>query len=210
MKPGFINCVFNKLGRLFIFHYFPVLAFCCLLFSSIFMACGKSKTELVGLTFSGETTPVIHTENVLTLISDSGITRYRIQAKVWDIYDKAKDPYWYFPERIYVERFDSLLSVDANIEADTAYFYKLRNLWHLIGNVKVLSMQGDRFDTSELFWDQRTAQIYTDKFVRVQQKNNEELTGIGFHSNQEMTKFSFYKPSVLMNIREEKDTIITQ
>jgi LPS export ABC transporter protein LptC len=174
------------------------------------MACGKSKTELVGLTFSGETTPVIHTENVLTLISDSGITRYRIQAKVWDIYDKAKDPYWYFPERIYVERFDSLLSVDANIEADTAYFYKLRNLWHLIGNVKVLSMQGDRFDTSELFWDQRTAQIYTDKFVRVQQKNNEELTGIGFHSNQEMTKFSFYKPSVLMNIREEKDTIITQ
>jgi LPS export ABC transporter protein LptC len=210
MKLGFINYVFNKLSCSFISHNFFVLAFGCLFFPLIFTACGKSKTELVGLTFNGETTPIIHTENVLTLISDSGITRYRIQAKVWDIYDKAKDPYWYFPEKIYVERFDSLLSVDANVEADTAYFYKLRNLWHLIGNVKVLSMQGDRFDTSELFWDQRTEQIYTDKFVYVRQKNNEELTGVGFHSNQEMTRYSFYKPSILMNIREEEDTTTIQ
>lgn len=161
---------------------------------------------MVGLTFNGDSTPVIHTENVTTLISDSGITRYRIKAKVWDIYDKAREPYWFFPKKIYVERFDSLLAVEGSIEADTAYFYKLKHLWRLVGNVKVLNLEGETFETTELFWDQLTAQIYTDKFVRVQRKD-EVVTGSSFRSNQEMTSFTFRESSVQMNIREDKDTL---
>jgi hypothetical protein len=165
----------------------------------IFAGCGK-KTEIVGLTFNGDSTPVIHTENVMTLISDSGVTRYRIKARVWDVYDKARDPYWFFPEKIYVEKFDSLFSVEGSIvadtasvkgsiEADTAYFYKLKHLWRLVGNVKVLNLEGDTFRTAELFWDQRSAQLYTDSFVRVQ-RTDDEVTGIGF-----CFRFRFFRDS---------------
>jgi LPS export ABC transporter protein LptC len=208
MKPGFINGVSNNVksaGFVLCGRHFMFIIPCFLFIYLIFSGCGK-KTEMIGLTFNGDSTPVIHTENVMTLISDSGVTRYRIKARIWDIYDKAKEPYWFFPEKIYVERFDSLLAVEGSIEADTAYFYKLKHLWRLAGNVKVLNLEGETFETSELFWDQRAAMIYTDDSVRVQRKD-EVVTGIGFRSNQEMTRFSFYRSGVQMNIREEEDSV---
>ena len=64
--------------------------------------------------------PTIHTEDASMLISDSGITRYRLEAKIWDIYSNEGDAYWYFPEGIHVEQFDSLFRVTGSIVADTA------------------------------------------------------------------------------------------
>ncbi len=182
--------------------------FVCSVFILLASACGKDKTEMVGLKFDPETTPVVHTEGVATLISDSGITRYRMQTKVWDVYSKAKEPFWRFPEKIYMERFDTLFNVEGSIEADTAYYFMRKKIWKLIGNVKVLNLEGETFETSELYWEQRRGEFYTDKFVRVLRKD-EEITGIGFRSNQEMTDFSFYKSGVLLNVKEDNsnDTI---
>ena len=59
-----------------------------------------------------ELRPTLHSEDVKTLISDSGVTKYRITAKVWEVFDKTVSPYWYFPEKIYVEKFDSLYNTD--------------------------------------------------------------------------------------------------
>jgi hypothetical protein len=203
MKPGFTSGTSSKSGRL----SWAWSVFFFLFFLSIIAGCGKVKTEVIGVTFNGDSIPVVRTENVETFISDSGVTRYRIDTKVWEVYDKAKDPYWYFPQKIYVERFDSLLAVEGSIEADTAYFYKLRNLWRLVGHVKVLNLAGETFETSELFWDQRTAQIYANDSVRVQQKDKVIIGKKGFRSNQEMTRYSFFESEVQMNIREEADSL---
>ena len=58
--------------------------------------------------------------DVITLVSDSGITRYRVNAKVWNVYDKAEEPYWDFPEGIHFDRFDPNMKVDAEIESKKA------------------------------------------------------------------------------------------
>lgn len=50
--------------------------------------------------------PSLSSFDVTTLISDSGITRYRIKAKEWLMFENAKEPYWLFPQGIYVEKFD--------------------------------------------------------------------------------------------------------
>ena len=39
-------------------------------------------------------TPVLQATDVNTIISDSGIVRYRIKAPTWQIFDKADTPYW--------------------------------------------------------------------------------------------------------------------
>lgn len=168
----------------------------------VFISCGKTKTELAEIVFDPEKTPLVSTDDVSTLISDSGITRFHIDAKRWDMYSEAKEPYWYFPEKIHVERFDSLFNIEFSIDADTAYYFQRKKLWKLIGNVKVLNLEGETFTTTILFWDENKAQVYTDEFVRVQRKD-EEVTGIGFLSNQEMTNFKFYKSGVLLNVKEE-------
>lgn len=98
--------------------------------------------------------PSMKTLGVTTLISDSGITRYKIITEEWEIYDKKNPPYWAFEKGVYLEKFDSLFHIDASIKADTAYYYEKKKLWELRSNVHIRSQRGDKFDTDLLFWDE--------------------------------------------------------
>lgn len=155
------------------------------------VACSKEVKEVVDATYDPEKSYTMKATQVNTLISDSGITRYRIEAAKWIVFGKAKEPYWYFPEGIYVEKFDTLFHSEASIKADTAYYFDKKGLWHLIGNVEVESLQGEQFDTSELFWDQKKEKVYSDKYIRIQQKE-QIITGVGFESNQNMTRYMIF------------------
>lgn len=153
--------------------------------------------------------PILSTDSVNTLISDSGVVRYRIVAPRWSVYDKAKEPYWFFPRGFYFEKFDSLQHVDAMIESDTAWYFENKQLWHLRGNVKVKSLAGEYFETQELFWSQPEERIYSDKFIRIEQKTS-IITGLGFQSNQSLTKYTIVEPQGIFPISEEPDTTQTQ
>lgn len=155
------------------------------------IACSQEVKEVVDATYDPEKSYTMKATQVNTLISDSGITRYRIEAAEWIVFGKAKEPYWYFPEGIYVEKFDTLFHSEASIKADTAYYFDKKGLWHLIGNVEVESLQGEQFDTSELFWDQKKEKVYSDKYIRIQQKE-QIITGVGFESNQNMTRYKIF------------------
>ena len=61
------------------------------------LACSGEPNEVVEVTFDPETTYTMKTTGVVSLISDSGVTRYRANAKEWLVYGKAQEPYWYFP-----------------------------------------------------------------------------------------------------------------
>jgi len=88
--------------------------------SLFFLSCKDKDENLVAFAYDPEVVPSMITDTVTTLISDSGITRYKLVADVWEVYDKAKDPYWYFPQGIYLERFTPDFSIEATVKADTA------------------------------------------------------------------------------------------
>lgn len=158
---------------------------------SFTVSCSKETKDVVNATYDPEKSYTMKATQVNTLISDSGITRYRIEAAEWIVFGKAKEPYWYFPEGIYVEKFDTLFHSEASIKADTAYYFDKKGLWHLIGSVEVESLQGERFDTSELFWDQKKEKVYSEKYIRIQQEE-QIITGVGFESNQNMTRYKIF------------------
>lgn len=164
-------------------------------------SCGKEVKEVVDVAFDPDKTYTMKALDVSSLISDSGITRYRLNAKEWLMYGKAEDPYWYFPEGIYVEKFDTLFHTEASIKADTAYYYDKRSLWKLIGNVKVESLQGEQFDTDLLFWDQKLEKVYSDQYVRIEQADK-IITGIGFESNQDMTQYKIFNSQGIFPVNE--------
>lgn len=158
--------------------------------------------------------PMVHTEDIVSLISDSGVTRYRVNAKEWNIYQTDTGSYWYFPAGVYLEQFDTLLNVQGSLKADTAYNYESSALWRAVGNVYICNLQGLIFETSELFWDTKPASpdyaIYTDKFVRVTMPEGRVLTGWGMHSDVEMNNYVFYEVGVEIEVQEEapQDTIV--
>ena len=173
----------------------------------LYGACSSNDKELVDINYDPETTPSMNTDSVITLISDSGITRYKLETENWQVFDKAKDPYWYFPKGIYLERFDSLFQVEATILADSAWNYTDKQLWRLKGNVDIRNMDGEMFLSDELFWDQKNDKVYSDKYIEIKQDET-ELKGYGFESNQEMTEYRIFRPhDGRIPFREEDESI---
>lgn len=79
----------------------------------LFMAsCGKENKEVVEVTFDPENTYTLRTTDVSSLISDSGITRYRMNAKEWFGVRKSQGALQLFSQGVYVEKFDSLFNVE--------------------------------------------------------------------------------------------------
>ena len=145
--------------------------------------------------------PVLVGKDVTTLISDSGVTRYRIKTHTWLVYDKADTPYWEFPDGIYLEKFNLNLEADATVEADYAHYNEPAQRWMLRGNVKAMNLQGEQFDTPLLFWDQRTESVYSDSTIVIT-RDASVIVGVGFRSNQEMTKYTILKPKGVFPIKE--------
>lgn len=168
------------------------------------VTCSKEKPETIAAIVDRSTLPRLHALDITTVVSDSGITRYRLSAPIWDIYDKANMPYWEFPKGINLEKFDLNLIVNANIHARYAKFNEVEQLWELKGKVRSTNLQGELFETEQLFWNQRTERFYSDSLIKITQKSH-IITGIGFESNQAMTKYLIKRPQGIFPIDEEKE-----
>lgn len=169
----------------------------------LLLSCSTTEHEHVDAIVNRMEIPSLHTLEVNTVISDSGITRYRIKAPQWDIYDRISSPFWEFPYGIHVERFDEMLNVDANIHGDYARFLEQEQIWHLKGNVRATNIRGELFETEELFWNQRTERIYSDSLIKITQESF-IIIGIGFDSNQDMTEYVLRNTQAVIPVEDEE------
>lgn len=177
----------------------------CFLFCFLLMlgSCKKKisdieKTDLDTVLFTTLTT------DVHTLISDSGITKYKLEAKYWYTYDDPEKK-WVFPEGIYLEQFDQDYTIEASVKADTAYYFTDKRLWKLVGNVQVMNRDGQHFFAETLFWDEGSEEVYSHDPVRIERSEGEYLYAkYGFKSNQTMTKYELYSSSGHLDVEDKQ------
>lgn len=146
--------------------------------------------------------PSMSTVNVSTLISDSGITQYKIVSPLWNVYDEIDTPCWIFPKGIYLQKYDRHFNVIATVAADSAKFYRVQNLWQLDGNVELTKVPGQLFLTQQLFWDQRHRRIYSDSFIHIETPER-MLEGHGFESNDQLTNYSIRRPTGIFPVPQD-------
>ncbi|MDR1097401.1 MAG: LPS export ABC transporter periplasmic protein LptC [Tannerella sp.] len=168
-----------------------------------FASCTEEKKEMVEVIFDPETSYTLKETNVETLVSDSGITRYKVITDTWLIFDKASEPYWYFPDSVYLEKFDTVFNVETSIRADTAHYYKRRNLWQLDGHVDIRNMDSVRLETSQLFLDENKKIFYSDSFVVIT-KGETVNTGIGFLSNEDMSEYEIFDSTADFTVETQR------
>ncbi len=168
----------------------------------LFSACSHREKALGKAITDRDSLPILDTRGVTSLISDSGVTRYRIHTEEWLVFDRKDPPHWAFERGVYLEKFDSIFQVEASIKADTAYYYNKDELWKLMGHVDIKNLKGERFSTELLYWNQREQRIYSDRFIRIEQPDR-IITGRGFESNQQMTVYKIHKPEGVFYIDEE-------
>lgn len=138
--------------------------------------------------------PSMVTHKVNTLVSDSGVTQYKIVSPVWYVYDEVDTPYWSFPEGIYLQKFDPKFKVIATVAADSARFYKMARLWELMGNVEMTKAPKDLFLSPRVFWDQRQTKLYSDTFIHIENETH-VIEGTGFVSDEQLTKYRILHPT---------------
>ena len=152
----------------------------------LFSSCSGSKKNLGEAITERDSMSVMTTIGVITLVSDSGVVRYRIKAEEWMVFDRRKPPYWAFEKGLHLEKFDTLMNIEATIKCDTAYYFNEMRLWKLIGNINMTNPKHQRFYTDLLYWDQEEKIIYSDAYIRVEQED--QITeGVGFSSNQDLS-----------------------
>lgn len=175
----------------------PFLFFTALL-AVIVTSCGNEHREERAIGDSKHF-PTMLTTEVSTYISDSGYTRYHVEAPLWIMYEEADTPFWTFPQGIDMQKFDDSMIVNATFRADSAVYFSVMKIWRFDGNVNMRNTDGDRFATPQLFWDQNSKRVYSDSFMHIERAER-IIEGYGFESNDQMTEYTILHPQMILPI----------
>ena len=121
---------------------------------AFFLSCTDVKEHTAPAIHDRDSVSMMTSYGVNTLISDSGIIKYRIVTERWDVNVIKNPSRWSFEKGVFFEQFDEKFHVQAYIQADTAWYYDQKKLWHLRGRVRIRNiMNGLIYQSEELFWD---------------------------------------------------------
>ena len=132
---------------------------------------------------------VITSYGVNTLISDSGVIKYKIITERWDVNTIKNPSRWTFEKGVFFEQFDEKFHVQAYIQADTAWYFDQQKLWHLRGRVKIRNINGLLYESEELYWDGVRHELYSNVFSKVTTPER-SMEGTYFLSDERMTHYT--------------------
>lgn len=162
-----------------------------LLLAGLAAACQTKDKEAPRVIYTG---PLLETENVVTLLSDSARLHARLTAPLEQIFENSDKLY---PKSATVTFYDKPGKLVVNtIYAKWVKFDNAKQLYILRGAVKVANVpEQQTLTTEELFYNQNQRKIYTDSatFVRVQTPT-EVLTGYGLTANQDFSRYGILRP----------------
>ena len=172
-----------------------------------FIACDNPKEHTAPAIYARDSVAMMTSYGVNTLISDSGIIKYRIVAERWEVNENLNPKRWIFRRGVFLEQFDEKFHVEAFIQADTAFYFTDQKLWHLIGNVRVRTLDGLRYSSEELYWNQDRHELYSNRFSRLITPER-EMEGSYFRSNEQLTRYfiSNSKGSFMQSDMFKEDT----
>lgn len=131
---------------------------------------------------------VMTSYGVNTLISDSGVIKYRIVTERWEVNQNRNLSRWIFDKGLFLEQFDEKFHVQGYIQCDTAYYYDKQRLWELRSRVRILTKDGLRFMSQQLYWDELKHELYSYVFSRLITPER-TLQGTYFRSDERMTHY---------------------
>ena len=172
-------------------------------------SCSDRDKNLVDAINDQDTIATLSSQGISTLISDSGVIRYKLVTEQWDIFTETHPSRWEFMKGLFIEKFDEQLHVDASIQADTAYYYDQEKLWELRGRVFVRNQEGATFKTEELFWDSGKHEIYSHKYIKVNAPDK-SLEGTEFRSNESMTEYLVLNSAGHFPMQEDKQETVPE
>lgn len=158
------------------------------LLGGVVASCDQPVEHTAGAIKDKDSVPMMVSYGVNTLISDSGVIKYRIVTERWEVNQNKQPSRWYFDKGLFLEQFDEKFHIEAYIQCDTAYYFDQQRLWELRSRVRILTKDGLRFASDLLYWDEIRHELYSYKFSRLVTPER-TLQGTYFRSDERMTKY---------------------
>ena len=144
--------------------------------------------------------------NVEIRYTDSGYLKAVIEAPLMEHFNNPKEPYTEMKEGVTAQFYGVSGNEESNLRADYGINYEKKKLIHLKNNVHVVNSIREELISEELFWDQNTSEIYTEKQVTIK-RGEEVIVGRGFRSNENFTKYRIEKPVGTVNVPDQNDSL---
>ena len=186
----------------------------CTLFLSL-GACSKKKVEVKNLAVNPDSLYTARMVALNTLISDSGLIRYRMTAPELLIYERNDRNEWVFPRGLVLRPSDPRgrrrrpQGLDSGyhvfIKADSAIRRPLKEEWELIGHVHVQGPDGQRLKTKRLFWLRAEKRLYSDDTTYFLTQGK-ELRGSHFNAKDDLSWYEIYDNKGAFDYDENKAT----
>ena len=158
----------------------------CTLFA--LTSCSRAEEHIAPAVNPEDSTSMMRSFGVNTLVSDSGVIKYRIVTEQWDVNTVKQPSRWEFMKGVFFEQFDEQFHVQAYIQADTAWYYDQIKLWKLRGRVSIRNIEGLIYRSEELFWDMQRHELYSNVFSRMITPER-SIQGNHFRSDERMEHY---------------------
>ena len=176
------------------------------LIGAVVAGCGEEDKLGVKRGISAKNRPQLSTRNVMTLISDSGYTKYKVLTPLWNVYNGKDDKnYWDFPKGVYLRQLDRDLKEVSMVAADSACYFPNRKIWELYGRVEIEQKEKTYFYSERIFFDDKKKLIFSDTFIHIKTPT-QILEGTGFESNMDLTRYRVLKPSGVFPTQQHEPT----
>jgi len=112
-----------------------------------------------------------------------------------------KNPYTELPSGLKLVFFSPEMTKQSELTAGYGISYDKSDEMIARNNVVVVNVNGERLETEELVWNQKTEKISSEKFVKIT-TSDEIIFGDGFESNQDISNYKIRKIRGTMQVKE--------
>lgn len=159
-----------------------------ILMSMILAGCQEQVEHTAAAIHAKDSVAMMTSYGVNTLISDSGVIKYRIVTERWEVNTNRNPSRWIFNKGLLLEQFDEKFHINSYIQCDTAYYFDQQRVWKLYGRVRILTKDGLRFSSEQLTWDENKHEISSNVFSKLITPER-TLQGTHFWSDEKMTRY---------------------
>ncbi len=145
--------------------------------------------------------PLSKLEEATIVYSDSARLKAEVNTQeVLDLQNGDRE----VPHGMHITFFEKDGSISATLQANYAYYYKEEDRWKATGNVIVNNIKNkETLKSEELYWEPKTEDVYTDKFVRIETPG-ELMTGTGLKAKQDFSEWTLESPEGIIDIEDDE------
>lgn len=172
---------------------------------ALFFSCDDGSSTLKQINQFNEN-PLGIAYNIRMTYTDSAVVKAILTAPINLDFTHLSFKYSEFPEGLKIIFFNNK-NEENTLVADYGILYNQTKIVDLQGNVVLLSHDGSRLETDQMYWDSEKEWLFTEQPFTFENVNY-DMAAIRLDTNKEFSKFKTGKLTGIMVVEEQQDSLI--